>query len=239
MSVDGPARRRRTSRSGAPPSRTSREDVPAASAAHIRRLLVVVAALVLVLLVAEATDTLIGNAGLLAFLTIVAGLCVYVGFFLHRPLFANSRRRARTGFVITLLMIGVAGYFGFREKRSMAELARLIDPVPDVTDVTYIPTGPELAAVSAALSSFADGRARPADFTGMTRRFWKLETTLLPAEVMAFYGVEANRGAWSVVAQDEQVLQLRRGPEGMTVFLVDDWDPGTSVWYIAEAAGGP
>lgn len=135
-----------------------------------------------------------------------------------------------------LLGIGLVGYFGVREKQAVSELARIIDPVPEITDVLYLPTGGELQAISNALSTISRESGQGPDFSDMTQRYWKLETKLSREEVMSFYELESHRRGWSVVTQDRKYLQLRRERERLIVFLPDDWSPETSVWYIFDEA---
>ena len=61
--------------------------------------------------------------------------------------------QSRAGFLVTLGLSGFVGYFAWREFRTIADLAELIDPVPEITDVSYIPTSAEVVAVSQALSA--------------------------------------------------------------------------------------
>jgi len=201
------------------------------------RALVLVAVLILFLLVAEMADRFIGHAGLLAVLVAIATLAFYVGFWPDPEGQRGSyfRHRAQAGFVVIVGCIGVAGYFGLRENKAVDELAMYIAPVSEITDVLYVPTGPELQAIATALAPLSGSYSQPQDFSSFTSRYWKLNTKLGEDAVLAFYGADANRREWSIAATEGPYLDLRRGTEQMIVFVTSDRDGETAVWYILRA----
>ena len=198
------------------------------------RALLLVAVLVLFLLLAEMKDRFIGHAGLLAVLVAIATLAFYVGFWPDPQgrRMSYFRHRARAGFVVLIGCIGVAAYFGLRENKAVDELATYIAPVPEITDVLYVPTGPELQAIANALAPLARSPSQPQDFSSFTNRYWKVNTTLGEDDVLAFYGADVNRPEWSIAATDGPYLDLRRGSEQMIVFVTSERDGETAVWYI-------
>lgn len=227
----------------------------------LRRLLTIALPLIALLLVAEATDSLIGGAWLLAILTGVAALTFWIGFLAppwiadhNNPIveFFNTYYRvyAQGGFFVMVALIGVAGYFGWREQHTVDDLAVLITPVPEIEAVTYIPSAAELEAMSAGLAVLNEfNRAVPRvggsrapeprlDLEALTRAdrtrtYWSVETRLDTTQVMAFYDRPENRVGWQVVDRGKGQLLLRRGPEQLIIFARDDWPrPRVLVAYL-------
>lgn len=208
----------------------------------VRRLLMVTVPAVALLLWAQATDTLIGNAWLLALLVAMAGLTFYLGFLSRetaRPFFWHYRVSNQAGFIGLLVLIGVAAYFGVRKHHTIEELAALVDPIPRITGVTYVPTEAEVASVlamarvvSAATEGTDPGAALPASPPGKGR-YWLLKTALSEREAVAFYRDEEHHPGWVLSARREGVFVLHRGEERLVVVVGDDWPrPGTRVSYI-------
>ena len=194
----------------------------------IRPTFFVTAALVVVLLVAEATDSLIGNAGFLAVLVALAGLSFWRGFLAADTLW---RSRVRACFVCAVGLLAVVGYFGWRETRTVGELARLIEPIPEISDVTYVPTVAEMLVVQAAVAPAASGPS--AAFEPTTQRFWLLKTELSEPEALAFCRAAAGRAGWEVESAGEGMLMLERDAERMLIVVAQNWPlPETKVSYV-------
>ncbi|HEX7091200.1 MAG TPA: hypothetical protein VF192_13750 [Longimicrobiales bacterium] len=207
------------------------------------------ATIVLVLLLAQFAVT--GHAWLLALLAALAGLLFYAGFL--EPGVGIFRHLSQAAFVVAIALFGVTAYFGWREANTIEELARIIEPVPEIVDVTYVPTGGELAAFAgfgAAVDALpGDGRfsdeqydtagwaARVAELRSMPR-YWLVETKLSPADVMAFYAQPENIAGWTHAGeQGEGMLLLARGPERLMIIAHEDWpQPGTVVGYVYRRA---
>ena len=142
------------------------------------------------------------------------------------PLADRERRLCAIG------LIAVSGYFGWRETRTVGELTQLIEPVPDIADVTYVPTAAEMLVVQAAVSP-ESADERPPGNEPATQRFWLLKTKLSVREAFAFCKAAARRAGWTVEPQDEGMLMLRRGEERMLIVVAQDWPlPETKVSYV-------
>lgn len=150
------------------------------------------------------------------------------------------QHQSKLAFFLFLLLAGFTGYFDWREYRSLGELAAIIEPIPDVTDVDYIPTGAELTAIAAFVEA-VPVQGRLSDATGreglterareIRSRYWSLATTMSVEEVAAFYRVPANRAGWELVVDEPPYLRFERGDELLTVFVQSDWTE-TKVWYM-------
>lgn len=221
-----------------PARNREREAALAADPRAVRWLLGVTVPIVVLLLLLEVTDALIGNAWMLALQVLVAGISLYSGFLYRHHVKQSHRHTWRAVFLAMLFMISLSGYFGVREKRTAGELAGLIDVVPEVTDVSYVPTVAEQQAVDGILTALlveyqqAARLAVPPD-TAAEPRYWLLTTALDPAAAEAFYERDENRRGWQIDAQDRGVFLLSRGDERLIVFIRDAWPrPGTLVIYV-------
>ena len=119
----------------------------------------------------------------------LAGLFFYFGFIAPGR---HARGQLKAGFIIMAILAVFAGYFACREFRSVGELAELIEPVPEITDVTYL--------------------LRRGDLT--------VETRLSPDQVAEFYRNAANRGDWTLVSDRAPLLRLRRRDETMVISVL-------------------
>jgi hypothetical protein len=155
----------------------------------------------------------------------------------------HARGQLKAGFVIMIAMTMFAGYFAWREFRSVGELAELIEPVPEITDVMYVPTPGEIQGLSSALSAAPalSRRSRPEDIDrlaaeakAMTTRHWSLETRLSVAEVVAFYRDARNRRDWILTRQEPPALILKRNSESMFIWVLAA-DEGSSVYYSHDS----
>ena len=172
-------------------------------------------------------------------LLVLAAIFFWAGYRASRhPL----QYRSRAGFFICLVLAGFAGYFAWQEARTIDELAELIDPVPSITDVTYIPTTAEVAAVSQFIAA-VPGRGR-AGTTQEERRnlaervsergteYWLINTTLQPDSVFSFYRDTAARRGWTIKSDNPPWLYLARGSETLSLYVTDDSpQSGTRILY--------
>jgi hypothetical protein len=218
---------------------------PPADPRAVRLLLLVTVPTVVLLLVAQVTGTLMGNAWLVALLVALAGFSFHQGFLLREPVFWYLKETAQGAFVGALLLIGVASFFGVREHRTVGELAAVMEPVPGITGVTYVPTEEELAAIQKmiqALSTFSTGEGAGAPFpverTGT--RYWILRTDLGVDDAIAFYRSAEHRPGWELDTRTKGLFVFHRGGDRMLVFVRDDWPrPETSVFYAYTPASRP
>ena len=175
---------------------------------------------------------------LVLFLLVLCGILFHAGW---RAPPHPLRHRSRAAFVVAVALTLFAGYFAWREHRSLQELAALIEPVPDVEDVMYIPTGEELGAIATVLAAMPRGRYRgpasedPAadarELRQMESRYWRIDTGMTVQEVLAFYETPGRLGAWQIAERDDPMLLLHRGEESMMIWVQDGWGV-RKVWYI-------
>ncbi len=173
---------------------------------------------------------------------VCAGLCVlnaYLGFVRPPQLF---RHYAQTGAVVFFFLAIFIAYFGWREIRAVHELAELIDPVPEVVSILYVPTAGEIQAIAKTMAA-VPGTARTGttrtereqlakNVGGMRARYWRLDTTLSPGEVISFYREQSNRRDWKTVADAPPFLTLNRGAETLMIYTSRDrLRSRTEVWY--------
>lgn len=173
-------------------------------------------------------------------LLVLAVVFFWSGFL--RPSDWWFRLRAREGFFAFLLLASVSGYFALREKRTVGELAQHIDPVPEITDVTYVPTSAETLAISRFLAALpgttrqgntqAERQALAERMKDRRTDYWLLKTALPADSVFGFYRRAAARRGWEIRTDDPPWLMLSRGGERMVLFVTDDFPrPGIKILY--------
>lgn len=165
--------------------------------------------------------------------------------------FSWHRAKSQVGFFAMLLLFGIAAYFGWREHRTMDELAAIIAPVPEVTGTIYIPTRSEIRGMEALIGGLdvigggrdatagsppaPTDRRSAADAARPEARYWSLTTKLDTAAAMAFYADARNLGEWNVVAEGSGIRQLHRDGERLIIVARDDWPrPRYIVSYIYQ-----
>jgi hypothetical protein len=180
--------------------------------------------------------------GPLVFLVVVTILAYISGYHMDRSAF---RRLGQACFFVGLGLVAFTGYFAWREHKTVSELARIVEPIPRITDVTYVPSPVELQAVARALAA-APGRT----FTGNTQeerratarkienihnRYWLFRTELRSEEVMNFYREPEHRQGWNVKTQTGSWIMLEGTVGSLTIFAADDLPSrGTRVIYIYD-----
>ena len=182
--------------------------------------------------------------GLFILIVGLAAVSFWAGF-LARP--HAWQYKSQAGFVVFVGLAVFTGYFAWREHRTVKELARLIDPVPEITDVLYVPTPTEVQAIARTvaavpgegrhgLGSTPEQRRHLAeDVETLQRRYWKLETKLDSDQVAEFYRNVRHRNGWDLTIDDAPWLGFERHPEALTILVQDDWkSPHTTVWYIYD-----
>jgi hypothetical protein len=178
-------------------------------------------------------------APLLLLLILAAVFFFWAGFLAPRH---ALQHHSRAGFVIMLALTGLTGYFAWREARTIGELAKLIDPVPEITDVTYVPTAHEVGAMAKFLAAvpgqgrFGSTQAERRDFADRAEHargeYWLLKTALSPEAVMDFYRETAPRSGWMIEVDEPQSLLLSRDAERLVLFVTDDFpDSGAQILY--------
>jgi len=150
--------------------------------------------------------------------------------------------RSRAGFFICLALTGFAAYFAWRETRTIGELAELIDPVPSITDVTYVPTSAEVETIAqflagvpgrGTLGTTQEERRDLAERVSERRtEYWIIKTGLGSDSVFEFYRDAAPRRGWTIETDKPPWLLLARGSETLVLFVTDDFPrPETKILY--------
>jgi hypothetical protein len=176
---------------------------------------------------------------LTAFLLLLSAAFYWAGF---RAAPHPLQYRSQAGFVLTLGLASFAGFFAWRESRTIAELAELIDPVPEITGVTYVPSTGDVAAVSQLLAAVPgssrlgtsqDERRRLADRAKDRRtEYWLMRTALSPDSVLGFYRERGPRRGWTVETDTPPWLTLSRDGAPLLLFVSDESPrPGSKVLY--------
>ena len=181
---------------------------------------------------------------LTAFILLLSAAFFWAGF---RAAPHPLQYQSRAGFVVTLGLAGFAGYFAWREFRTIADLTELIDPVPEITDVRYVPSSAEVAAVSQALAAVPgtgrlgttqQERQELAERTEERRTdYWLVVTALSTDSVLAFYRELAPRRGWTVDTDTPPWLILSQDSVRLTLFVSDEFPrPGSKVLYASSPA---
>lgn len=168
-----------------------------------------------------------------------AAISFWVGF-VHPP--HALQYKSQAAFLVFVLLAGFVGYFAWRESRTVAELAELIDPVPEITDVTYVPTSAESEAIARFMASVPYDRRigyTQDERRGLAERaaerttdYWLIRTALSTDSVLAFYREAASRSGWTTETDEPPWLLLSRADESLVIFASDDFPrPGTKVLY--------
>ena len=164
---------------------------------------------------------------------LLAAAFFWAGFLCRRhPL----QHHSQAGFAMMLVLAGVAGYFAWREARTIGELAQRIDPVPEITDVTYIPSAAEMGGMARVLATipgsgrFGSTQAQRRDFAERVEQrktdYWLIKTALSPEDVFAFYRVSAPHRGWTIETDEPPTLLLARDAEHLALFVTDGF-PGS------------
>ncbi len=182
--------------------------------------------------------------GLFVLTVLLAAVSFWAGFLAPKH---PWQYKSQAGFVVFVGLAIFTGYFAWREHHTVSELARVIDPVPAITDVTYMPSPAEVQAIAGAAAAVpGDGpaglgttqeqrREFAASVQGLEERFWKLETTLAPDGVADFYRDPGHRNGWRLTVDEPPWLSFERGGESLTIFVQDDRTSArTKVWYIYD-----
>ncbi len=152
------------------------------------------------------------------------------------------RYLSRAGLFVAVGLAALLGYFAWREARTISDLAKLIDPVPEIIDVTYVPTTAEVTTLSEFLAAvpgkgrFGTTQEERRDLAKEMRErrteYWLLKTALPSDSVFAFYRHAAPRRGWNIEADSPPWLSLSRDAETLVLFVTDDFPrPGIRILY--------
>lgn len=113
--------------------------------------------------------------------------------------------------VVFLGLAGLTAYFGQRELETLDSLAALIAPVPEITDVTYVPTVQEATAIALLSGQPADG----------DQQYWIVQTRLGPDAVRTHYRSAGPRKGWRVEEDLPNWLVLSKSGSRLSVFVTE------------------
>lgn len=180
---------------------------------------------------------------------VCAGLCVlnvYLGFVRPSQVF---RRYPQTGAIVFFLLTIFSAYFGWREFRAVDELAALIDPVPEVVAVLYVPTPGEMQSIAIAMAAVpgttrsgntqAERRQLAKNVESLRARHWRLDTAMSPDSVISFYREQRHRRDWQIASDSPPFLTLKRGMESLMIYTSHDRLRSIKeVWYMYKQGSG-
>jgi len=183
---------------------------------------------------------------LTAFLVVLSVVSYWAGF---RAPAHPLQYESKFGFVALLGLALFSGYFAWREMSAIAELAKFIDPVPSITDVSYVPTSAEVLAISKFIAavpvtgplsaSGADRQQLVKDAQNRRVEYWVLSTRLSRDSVVAFYREAAPRRGWSLETDASPWLSFSRDLDQLTLFVSDQSPrPGSKVLYAVTVTTG-
>lgn len=168
--------------------------------------------------------------------TVLAVLCLVVVVFARE---SWQRPRALWGLTLCTVLALVTFWFAGKENQALVELSALIEPVPEISDVTWIMSGPEMEqAQDLILPQGGDG-----SLADMDTRIYNVVTDLPADQAAAFYMNPAHCRDWVLDADNSRiqatrslsVLLLKRGEERMVITVLEDWTE-TQVWYAYTPA---
>lgn len=136
---------------------------------------------------------------------------------------------SQAAFLIFLSLAVFAGYFAWQETRAVKELAGLIEPVPGIQSVSYVPTAGETRAIADFLAAIP-GRTMtgfsPEERSALAqevrvrdREYWLVTTALESDSVMIHYRDAALRAGWTVEGAEGPWLFLGRSDGVLTLFV--------------------
>lgn len=179
------------------------------------------------------------------FMLVMSALFFWAGYLTPPP--RPYQYRLRSAFYIFLALACFSGYFALREAHTIGELAELIEPVADITDVTYIPTSAEVAAISKFMAVAPSGRRmrttreerRKLSDEADTRssEYWLISTALAPDQVFAFYRKTADLRGWTIVQDNPPWLRLVRDSMTLALYVTDD-RPGSGARVLYSFTPG-
>jgi len=179
------------------------------------------------------------------FASLAAMLCgAYYLRVRHRP-YEAFRDRSIAGALIFGALAVFMGYFTWREARALDEIAAVIAPIPEITDIMRVPSPGEIQAVANTLAdvpvkgqfgtSQGERRQLADDLQDLHTQYWQVHTTLSPEGAFEFYRDEASRNDWEIETDKPPFLVLRRTGQRLTLFIQEDWKRAdTEVWYVYE-----
>jgi len=149
--------------------------------------------------------------------------------------------KSQAGFFIFILLAIFAGYFTVREFSAIDELSVIIDPVPGITEVIYIPSNSEASAVTSLLSTVTPPHNKDAQLQleelihERQSEYWSVTTSLPASSVLKFYRDNARKKGWTINNDRLPWLIFSRGPEKLSIYISGtDSGIGSRLLYSVE-----
>lgn len=157
------------------------------------------------------------------------------------------QHQSKAGFFLFSALVVFSSYFGFREATALSDLRAVIDPVPNVTDVSYVPSRAEASGISDFIAALpAEGRMGTAEESrrrlaeaskDRNTDYWIIKTTLSPDAVVGFYRDAGLRRGWALESESSPFLFLARGSSRLAIF-VSDQSPGAGSRVLYALSSG-
>jgi hypothetical protein len=152
--------------------------------------------------------------------------------------------KSQAGFFIFIFLALFSSYFALRELSTIDDLAGIIDLVPNITDVSYIPSKSEVAtissSVSAAIPPHKNEKHQQLDDSLSQRKtdYWLVKSTLSANTVIEFYQHNAQNKGWILEKETLPWMMFSRGMDKLSIYISDDnAGTGSKVLYAAELSG--
>ena len=154
------------------------------------------------------------------------------------------QHQSQAGFFIFIFLAIFSGYFALSEFSAIDKLAEIIEPVPYISDVSYIPTKSEASTVSSIVSTAIPPHAKDAhrqlDDSLRQRKtdYWLVKSTLSTNTIIEFYQHNAQNKGWILEKETLPWMMFSRGMDKLSIYISDD-NPGTGskILYAAELSG--
>ena len=155
-----------------------------------------------------------------------------------------AQYKSQAGFFVFIFLALFSSYFALRELSTIDELAEIIDLVPNITDVSYIPSKSEVATISSIVSAATpphkNEKHQQLDDSLRQRQtdYWLAKSTLPANSVVEFYQHNAQNKGWILEKETLPWMMFSRGMDKLSIYISDD-NPGTGskILYAAELSG--
>lgn len=145
---------------------------------------------------------------------------------------------SKSGFFVFLALALFSSYFAYREHSTISELGQIIEPVPGITEVTYIPTQPELSAITTIGTYATPPQQKDSvpkhDYSSQNHqpRYWMVTTSLPMNAVIDFYRDTASKTGWEIKQAALPWMRFARKNERLSIFIsANNYGGGSTILY--------
>lgn len=147
---------------------------------------------------------------------------------------------SKSGFFVFLALSLFSSYFAYREHSTISELEQIIEPVPGITEVTYIPGDKERAAVTT-IAQLATPPYKKNDSPrpvspqpDYQSRYWMVTTSLPINSVIDFYRDRASKTGWKIEQVSQPWMRFTRNNEQLSIYIsANNYGGGSTILYTA------